>query len=69
MNKIKINVNGNEKEVTANSTVENLVKELEITGTMFVIEQNLKIVQKEDYATTLVKENDSFEIVGFFGGG
>lgn len=69
MSKIKVTVNGNEKEVSANSTVENLLKELQVTGTMFVVEQNLQIVAKEDYATTSVNENDSFELVGFFGGG
>lgn len=69
MSKIKITVNGKEKEVSEGSTVENLLKELEVTGTMFVVEQNLQIVAKEDYATTPVKENDVFELVGFFGGG
>lgn len=69
MGKIKILVNGNEKETNANSTVSDLLKELEVTGTMFVVEKNLQIVAKEDYATTLVKENDSFELVGFYGGG
>lgn len=68
MAKIKIIVNGKEKEVFA-TTIEELVKELEITGTMFVIEQNLNIVQKEDYAMAPLNENDAIEIVGFFGGG
>jgi len=69
MGKIKIVINGKEKEVTEGSSVENLLKELEVTGTMFVVEQNLQIVQKEDYATTSVNENDVIELVGFFGGG
>lgn len=69
MSKIKITVNGKEKEVSADLTVESLLKELEVTGTMFVVEQNLQIVAKEDYATTSVKGNDNFELVGFFGGG
>lgn len=69
MNKIKVTVNGKEKEIQDNSTVKDLLKELEVTGTMFVVEQNLQIVAKEDYATMPVKENDVFELVGFFGGG
>lgn len=69
MSKIKVTVNGKEKEIQDNSTVEGLLKELEVTGTMFVVEQNLQIVAKEDYAITPVKENDVFELVGFFGGG
>ncbi len=69
MSKIKITVNGKQKEVFADITVDELLKELEVTGTMFVVEQNLQIVAKEDYAATSVKENDNFELVGFFGGG
>lgn len=66
---MKIKVNGKEKEIPENYTVEDLVKELGITTPLFVVERNFKIVLKEDYAMTLIKENDNFEVVGFFGGG
>jgi thiamine biosynthesis protein ThiS len=69
MSKIKITINGKRKEVSQGLSVNGLLKELEVTGTMFVVEQNLKIVNKEDYATTPVNDNDTFELVGFFGGG
>lgn len=69
MNKIKVIINGETIELQNSSNVAQMVAEREVTGSMFVIEKNREIVQKEDYTTTYVKENDVFEIVGFFGGG
>lgn len=68
MSKFKVVINGKNIELENTSTVEELVTERSISG-MFVIEKNKEIIQKEDYANTPVKENDVFEIVGFFGGG
>ena len=68
MSKIKVIINGKDIELENVSTVEEMVKARNITG-MFVIEKNMQIVQKEKYAETTVAENDSFEILGFFGGG
>lgn len=69
MTKIKIEVNGNEVEINENSTVQDFIIERKVTGTMFVIEKNLKIVQKEDYSTEKISKGDKIELVGFFGGG
>ena len=68
MSKIRISINGKEKEVEA-TTIEELLMELQVTGNMFVVEKNREIVHKENYSTEKVSENDSFELVGFFGGG
>lgn len=69
MSNIKISVNGNEVEIQANSTVQDFITERKVTGAMFVIEKNLKIVQKQDYSTEKISDGDKIEIVGFFGGG
>lgn len=61
-------INGKNITLEKVSNVAELVEERNVTG-MFVIEQNKEIVQKENYAQSLIAENDSFEIVGFFGGG
>ena len=66
---IKVIINGNDIELEATSNVEQMLKERTVTGTMFVVEKNLQIVPKEEYSTTSVENGDSFEIVGFFGGG
>lgn len=69
MKKIKIQVNGNDVEINENSTIKDFIVERNITGTMFVIEKNLKIVQKQNYATEQLANGDKIEIAGFFGGG
>lgn len=66
---IKIEVNGKEIEINDNSTVADFIEQRQVTGTMFVIEKNLKIVQKDNYSTEKIQPGDKIEIVGFFGGG
>ena len=62
MTKIKITVNGNE-------TIADFINERQVTGKMFAIEKNLEIINKDRYATEIIKNGDVLEIVGFFGGG
>lgn len=69
MAKIKIEVNGNEVEIEENSTIQEFIEDRKVTGTMFVIEKNLKIVQKNEYSSERIVSGDKIEIVGFFGGG
>lgn len=68
MAKIKIIVNGNEKEIEENLSITGLLSELEVKSPMLVVEKNLQIVPKENYGE-IIKGGDKFEIVGFFGGG
>lgn len=65
----QVKINGKDIELENVSTVTEMLSERNVTGSMFVVEKNREIIQKEDYTTTLVSENDVFEIVGFFGGG
>lgn len=69
MSTIKIEVNGKEVEIQENSTIQDFIKERKVTGTMLVIEKNLKIVQKDEYSNEKIFEGDKIELVGFFGGG
>jgi thiamine biosynthesis protein ThiS len=68
MNKIKIVINGKETEIAENLTINNVLEDLQVTGSMFVVEKNLKIVPKEDFHLK-INNGDRLEIVGFFGGG
>lgn len=69
MSKVHVRINGSDIELETSSTVEQMLQERNVTGAMFVVEKNLEIVPKEKYAETEVNAGDSFEIVGFFGGG
>lgn len=66
---MNIIINGKNIELKNSSTVAEMIVERQVSGTMFVVEKNLEIVNKEDYAKTPVQEDDKIEIVGFFGGG
>jgi thiamine biosynthesis protein ThiS len=68
MGKIKIEINGEEKEINENSTIQDILDDLKITSPMVVVERNFEIIPKEQYCLTL-NESDKLEIVGFFGGG
>lgn len=69
MTAITIEVNGKKVELKADSSIQDFIIERKVTGTMFVIEKNLKIVQKDEYKTERLEDGDKIEIVGFFGGG
>lgn len=69
MNLFKIKLNGQEKEVSPETTVQELLDQMEIKNTMFVVEKNLEILPKEQYLSCKISEGDNIEIVGFFGGG
>lgn len=68
MSKINVTINGKNIELENVSTVQQMLVARKVTGTMFVVEKNLEIVPKDKYDTK-VEDKDSFEIVGFFGGG
>lgn len=74
MDKLKNNacivkINGDYIEIENVSTVEQMLKARNFNETMFVVERNQQILPKEMYSQTRVKNGDTFEIVGFFGGG
>ncbi len=66
---MNIKINGNDVELEQSSTITQMLQERNVTGIMYVVEKNLEIVPKEKYSQTNIEENDSIEIVGFFGGG
>jgi thiamine biosynthesis protein ThiS len=66
---MKITVNAREVELKTSKTIADFVVERSVTGTMYVIEKNGKIVNKADYATEPLTDGDVLELAGFVGGG
>ena len=64
-----ITINGQIHKFDTTLNITDLLKHLNVSNKMIVIELNLNIVNKEDYDKTYFKENDSIEIVSFVGGG
>lgn len=66
---IKIILNGEEKELGSDITIQKLIEGMNIKSTMFVVEKNLEIVPKENYDNCKINDGDKIEVVSFFGGG
>lgn len=65
---MRIQVNGDEREVTA-ATVLALVQELGFDIRKVAVERNLAIVPRSLHAETALAEGDRIELVQFVGGG
>jgi len=65
---IKVKINGESVELQSGLNLDNLAEIKKLKG-FFAIEKNLKIINKEDYAKTVIEDGDEIEIVGFAGGG
>ncbi len=66
---MKITVNGKELDVNADTTLSALLEGLDIKGQGMAIELNREVVPKSRYRDTLIKDNDSLEIIRMTGGG
>lgn len=66
---VEISVNGEPRQITADSTVSDLVTMLDLTPQRLAIELNLAIVPRQNWAATKLKSGDRLEVVHFVGGG
>lgn len=62
-------LNGDSLETPEKSTIESLLKQLEISPVRVAVELNSDIVPKSSYGTKLLSAGDKIEIVHFVGGG
>ena len=66
---ISIAVNGELVQITANSTVADLLAQLKINTRAIAVEVNREIQSTNDFATFVLQENDILEVVTLVGGG
>ncbi len=64
-----IYINGDGREIAENSTVANVVAELELTHKKIALELNEDILPFQNFATQILKAGDKLEIVHAIGGG
>mgnify|MGYP002350400904 FL=1 len=62
-------INGKDKSVSENLSVEALLKELSVNPKTVVVERNGEILNKESYPEIQLLEGDVIEIIRFMGGG
>lgn len=66
---IEIQLNGKPYSLSEGVNIDSLLEELSIPKGKVAIELNKKVLHKENYTKTVLKNNDQVEIVTFIGGG
>ena len=65
---IEIQLNGKPYSLSEGVNIDSLLEELSIPKGKVAIELNRKVLHKENYTKTVLKNNDQVEIVTFIGG-
>ncbi len=66
---IRVLVNGEPRSVPDQSTMADLLKDLNLNNKYCAVEQNREVVPREDHPRTVLTEGDAIEIVTLVGGG
>jgi len=66
---MKIQLNGESRDIPPNSTAQDLVDLLELAGKRLAMEVNREIVPRTSYTEHALHEGDTVEIVHAIGGG
>jgi sulfur carrier protein len=66
---VTIIVNGETKDFNENSTLQNIITDLQIEDKVMAAAVNMNIVKKDDWNNFTPKENDKIELLQFVGGG
>ena len=69
MENIKLEINGELREISPVANVWELLQLLGITGSHVAVELNRTIIRRRDWETTPISNHDRVEIVQFVGGG
>ncbi|MCF8067211.1 MAG: sulfur carrier protein ThiS [Desulfobacterales bacterium] len=65
---MEITVNGKKEDVQQCSILE-FIRQKGLKPEVVVVEYNLNIIKRENWAETRIAENDNLEILSFVGGG
>jgi len=66
---MELTVNGERRDMAANSTVAQLLEALKVVPERVVVEVNMTILKRAQHTQTALQEGDHVEIVQFVGGG
>ena len=67
--RIRVHLNGEDRDVPAGLTVRGLLESLELEPRLVVVERNREILTRTRYDEVEVHEGDTLELVHFVGGG
>lgn len=66
---MRLVVNGEDRQVEPNTTVEQLLSSLGLADTLVAVERNEEVVPRAQHQSTELNEGDRVEVVHFVGGG
>lgn len=66
---MKIQVNGESREIESGSTIAALLGELGVTQPYVAVERNLEVVPRAQHRETVLRDGDRIEVVTLVGGG
>ena len=66
---MKVIINGEEKNIENDLTVQDLLLKLKLKPEMIAVEKNEEILERENYTTEKINEGDVLELIRFMGGG
>ena len=66
---MKVSINGKKTDIENGATIEKLLVSLGIRPEGIAVEINKEIVPRTTHALTIIKENDTIEIIRMAGGG
>ena len=66
---ITIILNGKDTQIDSNSSIEQLLKNLNLGNKRLAVEINQEIIPRSDFNTHMLKKSDKVEIVQAIGGG
>jgi len=62
-------INGENKNFEENSTLQQIITNLQIEDKVMACAVNMEIVKKENWGSFIPKDNDKIELLQFVGGG
>ncbi len=69
MNTIKVTLNGEERLEPVGTSIADILERYGLTPGQVAVERNLEIVPRSEYASCVLADGDTIEIVHFVGGG
>jgi sulfur carrier protein len=66
---MRINLNGEAKEVDDGTTLQRLVEQLALSPERLAVELNYEVVRRSEWPRVTLSEGDRVEVVHFVGGG
>jgi len=66
---MRVLINGKPEDLPGGITIEDLVRLKGLNPDTIVVECNMLLVKRENWAGVVLRENDSVEVLSFVGGG